>query len=92
MEIANIIYYNRKNDKNTSISLRELSLRDEYDLENIFQAVKEATDAKDLLCRFRRMLWDEVDFGQETEEHIRFVVTDIRGNKNNLKFKKRKDK
>jgi hypothetical protein len=74
--------------------LRELSLRDVYDpdLETVFYTVRDAVDTNDLLVRFQRLLCDKVEFDSETPMYIRFVVTDIRGNTNYLKFKKRKEK
>jgi hypothetical protein len=94
MDISNIIYYTRRDGAVTSItlSLRELCLRDGFDLESIFYTVKDATDAADLLCRIRRLLCESVEFDSETASYIMFKVTDVCGNTNYLKFKKRKEK
>ena len=92
MDISNIIYYTREGDKSKTVSLRELCLRDDADLEAVFHAVRDAEDAKDLLCRFRRLSYDTIDFDQETDKYILFTVLDVRGNTNYLKFKKRKEK
>ena len=92
MDISNIIYYTRQDEKSKTISLRELCLREEYDLEAVFHAVRDAEDAKDLLCRLRRICCDIIEPDQDLATHIRFLVTDIYGNTNYLKFKKAKEK
>ena len=92
MEISNIIYYTREGDKSRTISLRELCLRSEYDLENVFHAVRDAEDTQDLLCRLRRLSCDQIEFDQESPTYIRFTVIDVMGNTNYLKFKKKKEK
>lgn len=89
MDISNIIYYTRQDDKSKTLSLRELCLKEEYDLENVFHAVRDAEDAKDLLCRLRRLCCDVIEPDKDTPTHIRFVVIDVCGNTNYLKFKKR---
>lgn len=91
MNISNILYYTREGDRNKTISLRELCLRDEFDLEAIFHAVRDAVDAHDLLCRIRRISCDVVEFDQETDAYVRFTVLDVCGHTNYLKFKKRKE-
>ena len=91
MEIANIIYYTRVGDKSKTLSLRDLCLRDEFCLEDVFRVVKEATDEQDLLCRIRRICCDIIEPDHEKPGYIRFKVMDIYGNTNFLKFKKRKD-
>ena len=91
MNITNIIYYTRKQGDvtNTTISLRELCLRDGFDLEAIFYAARDAFDTFDLLSRIRRIVCDSVEYEAETENFVMFKVTDVRGNINHLKFKKR---
>lgn len=91
MDISNIIYYTRCEDKSKTLSLRELCLRDEFDLEDVFHAVKDATDADDLLNRIRRLSCDLVEFDHEKPGYIRFVVTDVYGGTNFLKFRKRRE-
>lgn len=91
MEISNIIYYTRENDKSKTLSLRELCLRDDFDLEAVFHAVRDAVDEKDLLIRIRRISCDTIDIDTTSASYIRFIVTDVRGNTNYLKFKKRKE-
>lgn len=94
MEIPNIIYYTKEGDKYRTLSLRELCLRDEFDLEAVFHAVRDAVDADDLLERFRRLCCDriELDTISVSPMYIRFIVIDVAGNKNYLKFKVRKEK
>lgn len=91
MNITNIIYYTRKQGDvtNTTISLRELCLRDGFDLESIFYAARDAVDALDLMSRIRRIVCDSVEYEIETEHFIMFKVTDVRGHVNHLKFKKK---
>lgn len=92
MDISNIIYYTREGDKSKTVSLRELCLRDDADLEAIFHAVRDAVDTKDLLDRLSRVCCDPIDFEQETDKYIRFTVLDVMNGKTNyLKFKKRKE-
>jgi hypothetical protein len=91
MDISNIIYYTREDEKCKTLSLRDLCLRDEADLEIVFSAVKEATDTKDLLTRMRRLCCDVIEMETENLSYIRFTVLDVYGNTNYLKFKKRKD-
>ena len=87
MEVSKIIYYTRVEGKSKTVPLRELCLRDEYYLEDVFYAVKEAIDENDLLSRFKRILCDEVEIDAEATKCLRFIITDITGNKNYLKFK-----
>ena len=92
MDISNIIYYTREGDKSKTLSLRELCLREEYDLEAVFHAVRDAVDEQDLLIRFRRLSCDLIELDTTSASYIRFVVTDAYGNINYLKFKKRREK
>jgi hypothetical protein len=80
-------------DKSKTISLKELSLREDFYLEDVFYAVKEATDEFDLLERFRRICCDpiELDKVSKSPMYIRFTVTDAMGNTNYLKFKTKKE-
>lgn len=90
MEIPKIIYYAKGNDKSKTLSLRELCLREDVEFEAIFNAVKDATDAHDLLERFKRISCDQIEFDCETSEYIRFTVVDVNGNTNHLKFKRKR--
>lgn len=91
MDISNIIYYTREGDKSKTLSLRDLCLRDEYDLEDVFYTVRDALDNHDLLCRLRRVCCDQIDFDTENPSYIRFIVLDVYGNTNYLKLRKRKE-
>ena len=92
MNIPKIAYYsvNENNQTNATLSLRELCLRDEFDLEDVFYAVRDAIDAEDLLQRFTRICCDQIEFDIETHLYIRFKVTDVYGNTNYLKFRKKR--
>lgn len=93
MEISNIIYYTREGSKSRTISLRELCLRDDADLEVIFHAVRDAESTQDLLDRFRRICCDPVELHEENEKYIMFTVLDvINGKTNYLKFRRKQDK
>jgi hypothetical protein len=83
------MYYTRDEEagKNITLSLRELCLKEEFDLESVFHAVRDAVDSQDLLDRFRRIMCDPVRFETETDKYIRFEVLDVHGNINYLKFK-----
>jgi hypothetical protein len=87
VEVSKIIYYTRVDGKSKTVSLKELNLREEYYLEDIFYAVKEAIDADDLLNRFKRIISDDVELDAEYTKYLRFIITDLTGNKNYLKFK-----
>ena len=93
MDILNILYYTRDEGavKNRTLSLRELNLRDDLDLEVIFHAVRDAIDTQDLLDRLQRAVWEKIEFDQETSNYIRFKVYDNDGNTNFLKFRKERD-
>ena len=90
MDITNILYFTRDEgaEKNRTLSLRELNLREEYDLEAIFYAVRDAVDAQDLLERIQRIVFEEVEFDKDEPSFIRFVVHDCNGRTNYLKFRK----
>ena len=92
MDIAKIIYYRPTKGKSITVSLRDLCLREECELEDVFYVVKDAIDTNDLLCRLRRICCDCLEFESETPEYIRFTVVDVYGNTNYLKFRKKKEK
>jgi hypothetical protein len=93
MNISNIIYYTRTEgaETSTTLSLRNFHLRDDLDLEALFHAVKDAVDTADLLARFRRLVYESVEFEVEEPGYIRFLIYDLHGNTNYLKFKKGKE-
>lgn len=91
MDISNIIYYAREGDRSRTLSLRDLCLREEFDLEDVFHAVRDAVDAEDMLIRLRRISCDEIILDTSSSAYIRFLVTDVLGNQHYLKCKKRKE-
>lgn len=91
MDISNIIYYTREGDKSRTLSLRELCLREDFDLEAVFHAVRDAVDVQDLLIRIRRISCDIIELDNINPHYVRFAVTDAHGNRNYLKFRKRKE-
>jgi hypothetical protein len=92
MDITNIIYYTRDEatGKSSTISLRELCLREEHSLEDIFRAVKDANDELDLLMRLQRLVLDKLCLDTSSASYIRIVVVDVNGQTNYLKFRKRR--
>ena len=90
MEVAKIIYYTRVDGKSKTVSLKELNLREDFYLEDIFYAVKEAVDEHDLLIRFKRIMGDPVELDTKSK-CLRFIVTDMDGHTNYIKFKMRKE-
>ena len=91
MDISNIVYYCREGDKSRTISLRELCLREGFEIESIFYAVKDAQHPTDLLCRLRALICDPVEFDKETPYYVRFTIVDVTGRTNYLKFNRRKE-
>lgn len=93
MNVSNIIYYTKSEGAatRTTLSLRNLCLREYVELEHIFYAVRDAVDASDLLLRLRRLIYDHIAFEDETPTTIMFTVYDVSGNKNYLNFRKGKE-
>ena len=94
MNISNIIYYSRRDDKSQTLSLRDLCLREECDkgLETVFYAVRDSVDVQDLLAHFQKICHEHIEFECEEPSYIRFTVIDAYDNMNYLKFKKAKEK
>ena len=92
MNISNIIYYSRRDDKSQTLSLRDLCLREEYDnrLETVFYTVRDSADVQDLLSGFKKICHEQIEFEREEPSYIRFTVVDAYDNINYLKFKKAK--
>ena len=92
MNISNIIYYSRRDDKSQTLSLRDLCLREECDkgLETVFYTVRDSVDAQDLLAGFKKICHEQIEFECEEPSYIRFTVVDAYDNINYLKFKKAK--
>lgn len=91
MEVAKIIYYTRVDGKSKTVSLKELNLREDFYLEDVFYAVKEAADIYDLTFRLKRILHDQIELDTEDPDNPRFTITDVRGNVNYLKLKPKKE-
>ena len=94
MEVSNIIYYSRRDDKGTTLSLRDLCLREEFDngLETVFYTVRDSADVRELLSGFKKICHEQIEFECEEPSFIRFTVVDAYDNINYLKFKKTKEK
>ena len=92
MNISNIIYYSRRNDKSQTLSLRDLCLREECDkgLETVFYTVRDSADVQELLSGFKKICHEQIEFECEEPSYIRFTVVDAYDNINYLKFKKAK--
>ena len=91
MEITNIIYYTRNDDKSKTLSLRDLCLREEKKgLEAVFYTVRDAINTDNLLESFKSLCCENIELESENDSYIRFVITDIYDNINYLKFKKKK--
>ena len=92
MNISNIIYYSRRNDKSQTLSLRDLCLKEEYDkgLETLFYTVRDSADVPELLSGFKKICHEQIEFECEEPSYIRFTVVDAYDNINYLKFKKAK--
>lgn len=91
MEISKIIYYTREGDKNKTISLKELNLREEYYLEDVFYAVKEATDEYDLMTRLTNILHDRICLDCDARPEIVYLITTVQGDTNYLKLKMKRE-
>ena len=87
MEVTKIIYYTREGDKHKTVSMKEMNLREDFYLEDVFYAVKDATDVNDLLDRLKRILCDEVELDTTDSTNLRFIVTDAWGTINYIKLK-----
>ena len=91
MEISNIIYYTRQNEKSRTLSLRDLCLKGENKgLENIFYIVKDSINIQDFLYRFHELFYESIALESEESSYIRFKVIDAYANTNYLKLKKQK--
>ena len=91
MEVGKIVYYTRENNKSRTLSLRELCLREDVDLEAVFYAVRDAIDERDLLYRLQRVCSDKVELEVTTDYFIRFTIFDTMRNQiNYLKFNKKR--
>ena len=94
MNISNIIYYSRRDDKSQTLSLRDLCLREECDkgLETVFYTVRDSADVQELLSGFKKICHEQIEFECEEPSYIRFTVVDAYDNTNYLKLKKTKNR
>ena len=92
MEVSNIIYYTRQNQKSRTLSLRSLCMKDENNgLEAIFFVTNDTNDAQDLLDKLSKLIYEQLELEIDNLSYIRFKVTDAYGNTNYLKFQKQKN-
>ena len=90
MEISNIVYYTRQNEKSRTLSLRDLCLKEKYDcgLQTIFYAVRDSVDAQELLTKLQEICHEQIELERENLFYVRFTVHDVYNNINYLKFNK----
>ena len=88
MEVKHIIYYRCNDEKRDTLSLRDLCLHEGFELKDIFYAVRDAADAKELLGALHRMCYEHVELECDEPSYIRFTVVDAYDNTNYLKLKK----
>ena len=72
MEISNIIYYTRQNEKSRTLSLRDLCLKETYDcgLQTVFYAVRDSVDVQDLLAQVADIVFEKTGIRLEPEVRI----------------------
>ena len=92
MEVKHIIYYRCNDEKSETLSLRDFCLHEGFELKDIFYAVKDATDARELLGLLQRMCYEQIEFECEEPSYIQFTVVDAYDNTNYLKLKKIKNR
>ena len=90
MKTTNIIYYSRQDDKNKTLSLRDLCLREEYDkgLETVFYAIHDALDTQELLVSLKRLCHESIELFEENDRYVVFEIMDAYDRINYLKIKK----
>ena len=91
MEVKHIIYYRCNDDKRETLKLRDLCLREGFELKDIFYAVKDAADARELLDVFQRMCYEHIELECEEPLYTLFTVVDAYDNTNYLKLNKTKN-
>ena len=91
MEVKRIIYYRCNDEKRDTLSLRDFCLHEGFELKDIFYAVKNATDAQELLDVLQRMCYEYIELECDEPSYIRFTVVDAYDNTNYLKLKKAKN-
>ena len=88
MEVKHIIYYRCNDEKRDTLPLRDICLHEEFELKDIFYAVKDAADAQELLDTLQRMCYEHIELECEEPSYIRFTVVDVYENTNYLKLQK----
>ena len=88
MEVKHIIYYRCNDEKRATLSLRDFCLREGFELKDIFYAVKDASNAQELLEELHRICYEHIELECEEPSYIRFTVIDAYDNTNYLKLKK----
>ena len=91
MEVNRIIYYRYTDEKSKTLSLRDFCLHEGFELKDIFYAVKDASDARELLDVLQHMCYEQIEFECEEPSYIRFTVVDAYENINFLKLNKPKN-
>ena len=91
MEVKHIIYYRCNDEKRATLSLRDFCLREGFELKDIFYAVKDASNAQELLEELHRICYEHIELECEEPSYIRFTVIDAYDNTNYLKLKKMKN-
>ena len=91
MDVKRIIYYRCNDDKRDTLSLRDFCLHEGFELKDIFYAVKDASDAQELLDSLHRMCYEHIELECDEPSYIRFTVVDAYDNTNYLKLKKTKN-
>ena len=88
MEVKHIVYYRCNDKKRDTLSLRDFCLRDGFELKDIFYAVRDAADARELLDALQRICYEHIELEHDNPSYIRFTVVDAYNNTNYLKLKK----
>ena len=91
MEVKHIIYYRCNNEKRDTLSLRDFCLREGFELKDIFYAVRDAANARELLGTLQHICYEHIELECDEPSYIRFTVVDAYDNTNYLKLKKIKN-
>ena len=92
MDVKRIIYYRCNDDKRYTLSLRDFCLHEGFELKDIFYAVKDASDAYELLDVLHCMCYEHIELECDEPSYIRFTVVDAYDNINYLKLNKAKNR
>ena len=91
MEVKYIVYYRCNDDKRDTLSLRDFCLREGFELKDIFYAVRDAANARELLDTLQHICYEHIELEHDEPTYIRFTVVDAYDNTNYLKLKKTND-